>query len=312
MDRPYPGLGLGLSITQRLVNLHGSVLGLKSRPGGGTIFFFQLQPAKNFSAEPAPVAVSRRYIEDSAEFLRAVTPNREAPGQTLAVDGKQARCILIVDDEPINQQLVCNHLSAEGFQVRVVGNGLVALEMVAAETPDLLLLDIMMPQLNGFEVCRKLRETYELYELPIILLTVRNRLTDLVQGLQSGANDYLTKPFFKEELLSRINTLLEAKSAVERLKQNQRLLEEIQRRKTAEEELRASQRRLARILDSAEDAILAVDALGLVRFFNQGAEKLFGCSLNEALNQHLEMLFDDDFLAEFNTIVGAGRNQSSP
>jgi two-component system sensor histidine kinase ChiS len=151
----------------------------------------------------------------------------------------------------------------------------------------------MMPGMNGYDVCRKIRETHSMYSLPVIMLTAKNRVDDLVKGFESGANDYLPKPFYKEELLARINTLLHAKLSVERLKNNEMLKEEIKRRKTVEEQLIVSQRRLARILDCSDDAIVATNRSGMITFFNQGAERLFGLTTNETINQSLDLLFDE-------------------
>jgi CheY-like chemotaxis protein len=117
--------------------------------------------------------------------------------------------ILVVDDEPVNVQVLVNHLSLVGYNVITASDGYRAIEIVESrDKPDLVLLDIMLPLISGYEVCRKLREKHSLYSLPVIMLTVKNQVKDMVAGFEAGANDYLTKPFDKMELLARVATLL--------------------------------------------------------------------------------------------------------
>ncbi len=118
--------------------------------------------------------------------------------------------ILVVDDEPINQQVLQNHLSGKDFQLTKAMNGEEAMNMIQSEVAfDLVLLDVMMPRMSGYEVCQKIRETYLPSELPVIMITAKSQLKDVVDGLTLGANDYLPKPFHKEELLARIQTQLD-------------------------------------------------------------------------------------------------------
>lgn len=112
--------------------------------------------------------------------------------------------ILIVDDEPINRQIVKNHLSIYHYNIIECASGEAALDHLKSHAAQLILLDVMMPQMDGFEVCARIREQHSQLDLPIIYLTARNQVTDLVQGFRSGGNDYLIKPFSKNELLSRI------------------------------------------------------------------------------------------------------------
>jgi CheY-like chemotaxis protein len=121
----------------------------------------------------------------------------------------------VVDDEPVNVQVLTNLLSMRHYSVFKAYNGMDALELFehGAEF-DMVLLDIMMPRMSGYEVCRKLREKHSLFDLPIVMLTAKNQVQDIVLGFQAGANDYIQKPFDKEELLARVNTLLELKSAM--------------------------------------------------------------------------------------------------
>jgi two-component system sensor histidine kinase ChiS len=117
--------------------------------------------------------------------------------------------ILVVDDEPVNQQVMQNHLVLDNFDVLQAESGMRALELLASgEKVDLILLDVMMPKLSGFEVCREIRKTRLPTQLPIVMVTARTQTQDLKLGLQVGANDYISKPVAKGELLARVKTHL--------------------------------------------------------------------------------------------------------
>lgn len=112
--------------------------------------------------------------------------------------------LLVVDDEPVNLQVLVNHLSGRRYEMILATSGQEALARLEATGAfDLVILDVMMPGMSGFEVCRRMRTRYSPGELPIILLTARNQIADLVEGFNAGANDYLTKPVSKHELLAR-------------------------------------------------------------------------------------------------------------
>ena len=126
--------------------------------------------------------------------------------------------ILAVDDEARNLQLLGNLLSQEGYRLLFAKSGALALELVKEHQPDLILLDIMMPGMDGFEVCRKLHQDPEFAHLPIIFLTAKAESEDIVEGFDSGGQDYLLKPFRSKELLIRIRTHLKLKRVEEELR----------------------------------------------------------------------------------------------
>jgi len=152
--------------------------------------------------------------------------------------------ILIVDDVPKNIQVAANILQKDNYHMAFAPDGQTAIAQTEANRFDLILLDIMMPNMDGFEVCRRIRRNPANREIPIIFLTAKNDSESIVQGFELGAMDYLTKPFSGAELQARVRTHLALFRSKEELKAvNARLAIEITERKKAEEELRRSQER---------------------------------------------------------------------
>jgi two-component system sensor histidine kinase ChiS len=169
--------------------------------------------------------------------------------------------ILIVDDEPVNLHVLANHLSLYNYVILRASSGSDALATLEKGiTPDLILLDVMMPHMTGYEVTQKIRERWEAYELPILLLTAKNQVADLVTGLEVGANDYLIKPISKNELLARIKTHLRIKELKE---ETLRLVIE-------------SERRLTQFLEAVPVGVFVTDANGHPYYANQKAQQLLG------------------------------------
>lgn len=205
IERKYGGTGLGLTITKRLVELHGGLISVTSESGQGAIFSFTLPFADaNLLAEAAN--------EPMPEALRAQSDwdkqqSRLPVGRHLAVgEGLQ---VLIADDEPVNIRLLTQVLEEIGIHPRTATDGESALQLMESQDKwDLILLDVMMPGMNGFRVCERIRERWSATELPVIFLTARGSSTDLVKGFSLGANDYLPKPVSREEIIARIQTQL--------------------------------------------------------------------------------------------------------
>ena len=119
--------------------------------------------------------------------------------------------ILAVDDEPVNMQVLSNIFKVHNISIVKAYNGNQALEFIDSERkPDIILLDIMMPGMNGYELCGIIREKYPANQLPVIMLTAKNQITDLVNALDAGANDYLVKPAPRGVLVSHIKKLVRA------------------------------------------------------------------------------------------------------
>jgi PleD family two-component response regulator len=122
---------------------------------------------------------------------------------------KQGYKVLVVDDEDHIRRILKFQLERHGYRVITAENGEVALEIIRRESPDLILLDLMMPKIDGFETCRRIRGNFQTAQIPIIMLTAKSELPDKIHGLENGANDYLIKPYSNEELLLRVRNVLD-------------------------------------------------------------------------------------------------------
>lgn len=150
--------------------------------------------------------------------------------------------VLVVDDTEANIKLIRALLKGAGYDVVTATCGAAALTVAASEHPDLILLDIMMPDLTGFEVCQRLRAAPETRHIPIVFLTALHELDDHVKAMDVGGDDFLTKPINKLELLTRVRSLLRLRALTADIQEQRRLIHDLLRTYVSEE---AAQRYLA-------------------------------------------------------------------
>jgi two-component system sensor histidine kinase ChiS len=220
------GLGLGLHICQQLVELHGGRLNVRSSPGQGAEFSFTLPFSPSvplLSAEEAAAAETRQLANERTKPDGTVGAERKTPGNgeiaSASLDkadtfarkeehGKNVARILAVDDDPVNLKILQNLLAEEDSSITPVSSGAEALKRLGETRFDLIIADVMMPLMSGYELTRAVRERFSLSELPVLLLTARNHPQDIGTGFGAGANDYVAKPVNALELKSRVRSLI--------------------------------------------------------------------------------------------------------
>lgn len=171
--------------------------------------------------------------ENNNQFKDIILKNNRTERFDINTISPKIANILVVDDNPQNLRLLIAILSMRGYKVRPAPSGALALQSAFSILPDLILLDIMMPEMDGYEVCQKLKENELTKDIPVIFISAIDATSDKVKAFELGAVDYITKPFHTEEILARVNTHIS-------LRRTQKLLEEeIERRKAYEEELKS-------------------------------------------------------------------------
>jgi PAS domain S-box-containing protein len=231
--------------------------------------------------------------------------------------------ILVVDDDRESLAFLTNMLRAEGYEVRSTDSGQLALASAAAMPPQLILLDVRMPDLDGFEVCRRLKGCENTRDIPIIFVTAARDVEERIQGLQLGAVDFINKLFRPEEILARVRTHLElgrlradlekkvSQRTAELRTANERLQEELAQRRLAEQALRESEERFRSLADTAPVGIWVTNQDKLASFYNKRALTFTGWTMEQLIgNRWTELVHPedrDDFCSAFHAAVAAQR-----
>lgn len=280
------GIGLGLPLAKRMVEMHRSELKLASELDVGSQFSFNLRISLDQTRAVKEPSLQKQMIR-RADYLEQANKESETP----KLRSEQETTILVVDDDEINRVVMGQQL--EEYNVVKCTNGLDALTTIEEEKPDLVLLDLMMPGLNGYEVCQKIRQSYSQIELPVILVTAKNHLEDLTQGFKTGANDYLAKPFHGEELRSRVENQLRLSLLHKVNEDNVRLRSQIETYVQADSELRSSRFRLQQVLESISAGFVAFELPGKIFSLNTRAAELLGSDREALMGQDIESIFSD-------------------
>lgn len=212
--------------------------------------------------------------------------------------------ILAVDDNPRNLQLISSLLTAKGYKVVVANTGENALKYLAIRQPDLLLLDIMMPGLSGYDVLDQIKQNQDIHDLPVIFLTAKSELSDIVKGFAMGAVDYITKPFKSEELIARVDTHLELRKMRDQLARKNKDLEQLnQALNESHEIIRQDAEQLSRI-NAEKDRFFSIISHDLRNPFN-------GCLMaTEILATQFNELSQDEVSAFINALYESATNMS--
>lgn len=215
------GIGLGLAICTQLVELHDSELSVDSEPGKGSVFSFWLLAVSTDEIK----AAESQYVEqiDKSNQVTAINQmgHSEAPDilafqQTAAHAFVERKAnILAIDDDPVNLMVLDRMLSSSQYQITTCTSPRDALDLLFTEQWDLLIIDVMMPHMSGYELTQRVREHFSVSELPILLLTARSQSEDVYTGYLSGANDYVCKPVDGMELKYRVWSLTTLKQTVD-------------------------------------------------------------------------------------------------
>jgi len=275
------GSGLGLAITRMLVELHQGTLMLSSTEGQGTIAEFTLPWAEFRSVgdvnKQAGVQEAKHYEAEVLSTNRISDDMRDNTSVTLKDNQSNLTdnaLIFYADDEEVNRELVTSQLVLAGYQIEVFPDGQTLLDKLTHVSPELILLDWMMPGKNGLEVCQEIRQQYDAYNLPIIMLTARHQIHDVVQALNAGANDYLTKPYHEQELVARVYSQVSVKRLLLATIENEQLKNEMEHQKSQQQQLNNSNLRLIEALDASQENIVLLNEDLDIVFANIGAKSL--------------------------------------
>lgn len=200
--------------------------------------------------------------------------------------------ILVVDDLPDNLRLIRDTLSEKGYKVRSATTGAMALRAAELPATELILLDIKLPDMDGYEVCRHLKADDRTADIPVIFLSALNDTFNKVEALKAGGVDYIAKPFQVEEVLARVETHLTIRRLQKNLqKQNVQLINEIVKNQHLTD-IYFAEKELAQVtLKSIGDAVITTDDQGCIKYFNPVAERLTGWSSKEAEGKQLSEVF---------------------
>ena len=217
-SRRAGGTGLGLAIAREIVEMHGGSIRAESEPGKGSSFSFVLPLEPDITAiakHRAEVPEYREVTVKSVPGSLPVSSDEDMPEHPGVRATHTTASLLAVDDDPVNLKVLENLCRMAGYTLTTASTGPEALTILADKEFDLILLDLMLPGMSGYEVCNRLRTGAGENWTPVIMITARDSVMDLVRGFDCGANDYITKPFNRDEVMMRIENQLAIRQLVE-------------------------------------------------------------------------------------------------
>ncbi len=287
-SRSFEGSGIGLALVRELVKLHRGTIRAESAVGVGTKFIVSLPVDDQIQNVPdmppdhrqpstqrtdAYVEEALRWLPDEDPPIGKADPAPDAAGIGSAMpagpvaDVRTAGARILVADDNADMRGYVGRLLGTRWHVETVPNGRAALAAIRRSKPDLLLTDLMMPELDGIGLLREIRDDEALRDLSVILLSARAGEEARIEGLDAGADDYLTKPFPARELVARVNANLEMARV----------------RREATRDLRESEARFRNMADNAPVMMWVTDATGSIVYLNRGWSEFTGQALEEAL-----------------------------
>ena len=278
--RTNEGSGIGLALVHELVSMHGGTIAVESTLQAGTTFRVRLPlgnahlPADRITESVSPDVPSSAaaYAQEASSWLPgaqdaalAVDVSREPVAELTAPEAvNRAGTVLLVDDSRDMREYV-RRLLSQRFRVRTADNGKVALQMACAEPPDLVLTDVMMPVMNGFQLLAALRSHTSTSHIPVIMLSARAGEESRVEGLQAGADDYLVKPFTARELLARVESHIRMAAF-----RREAIGREFELRQAVQQE----RNRAAETLEHISDGFWMYDSEWRIKYMNPAAEAM--------------------------------------
>lgn len=213
------GTGIGLALARELVALHDGSIAVESKTGEGSVFTVQLPVDRTFKPAEAPAGVRKDLRTGQSagdhnpnEQVEAiVSENVKTP--PVPGDPGSGEIVLVIEDNADVRQFIARTLQKQ-FTVLQAAHGEAGVRMAIAHVPDLVISDVMMPGMDGYEACRKIKSNEKTSHIPVVLLTAKAGMDSKLEGLETGADDYLSKPFHGRELLTRVKNLIDTRKAL--------------------------------------------------------------------------------------------------